>query len=97
MKTIVICMGSSCFARGNARNVELAEAFLDAHPEIEARVDLRGGLCCDRCADGPNVVVDGTVITSRGMGTALDFALAIVAFYQGDEAADALAKAVVKG
>ena len=63
MKTIVICMGSSCFARGNARNVELAEAFLDAHPEIEARVDLRGGLCCDRCADGPNVVVDGTVPT----------------------------------
>ena len=63
MKTIVICMGSSCFARGNARNVELAEAFLDAHPEIEARVDLRGGLCCDRCADGHNVVVDGTVHT----------------------------------
>ena len=63
MKSIVICMGSSCFARGNARNVELAEAFLDAHPEIEARVDLRGGLCCDRCADGPNVVVDGTVHT----------------------------------
>ena len=63
MKTIVICMGSSCFARGNARNVELAEDFLDAHPEIEARVDLRGGLCCDRCADGPNVVVDGTVHT----------------------------------
>lgn len=61
MKRIVICMGSSCFARGNARNVELAEAFLDAHPEIEARVDLRGGLCCDRCADGPNVVVDGVV------------------------------------
>ncbi len=63
MKTIVICMGSSCFARGNARNVELAEAFLDSHPELEARVDLRGGLCCDRCADGPNVVVDGVVHT----------------------------------
>lgn len=43
------------------------------------------------------VVVDGSVITSRGMGTALDFALAIVAFYQGKEAAAALAKAVVKG
>ena len=63
MKRIVICMGSSCFARGNARNVELAEAFLEAHPEVEARVDLRGGLCCDRCADGPNVVVDGVVHT----------------------------------
>ena len=42
------------------------------------------------------VVRDGSIITSRGMGTALDFALAIVAFYQGDEAAAALAKAVVK-
>ncbi|MBQ9726986.1 MAG: (2Fe-2S) ferredoxin domain-containing protein [Kiritimatiellae bacterium] len=75
MKTIVICMGSSCFARGNARNVELAEAFLDSHPEIEARVDLRGGLCCDRCADGPNVVVDGTVHTrvdEPAMRTILD-------------------------
>ena len=63
MKTIVICMGSSCFARGNARNVELAEAFLDAHPELEARVDLRGGLCCDRCAEGPNVIIDDVVHT----------------------------------
>ena len=43
------------------------------------------------------VVRDGSIITSRGMGTALDFALAIVAFYQGTDAADALAKAVVKG
>lgn len=42
------------------------------------------------------VVRDGAIITSRGMGTALDFALAIVTFYQGDEAAQALAKAVVK-
>jgi len=63
MKEIVICMGSSCFARGNARNVELAEAFLAEHPEVGARIDLRGGLCCDRCADGPNVVVDGVVHT----------------------------------
>ena len=45
------------------RNVELAEAFLDSHPEIEARVDLRGGLCCDRCAEGPNVIIDDVVHT----------------------------------
>jgi len=63
MKEIVICMGSSCFARGNARNVELAEAFLAEHPEVAVRLDLRGGLCCDRCADGPNVAVDGVVHT----------------------------------
>ena len=60
---ITICMGSSCFARGNARNVELAEEFLDKHPEVNASVDLRGGLCCDRCAEGPNVIIDDIVHT----------------------------------
>ncbi len=37
------------------------------------------------------VVVDGTVVTSRGPGTALDFALALVAELQGDAARDRVA------
>lgn len=40
------------------------------------------------------VVTDGNFITSRGMGTAMDFALAIVAYFQGDAAADRLAQSV---
>ena len=85
-------------------------AAICAAPTILAELGILSGrrACCfpsrgaELVAAGAEVshdpvVVDGTVITSRGMGTALDFALAIVAFYQGDDAADALAKAVVKG
>ena len=38
---------------------------------------------------------DGTVITSRGVGTAIPFALALVAYLDSQERADALAKAIV--
>lgn len=41
------------------------------------------------------VAVDGSVITSRGLGTAIAFALAIVAYLDSSERADALAKAIV--
>lgn len=41
------------------------------------------------------VVADGTVITSRGVGTALDFALALVKYLDSAARADELAKAVV--
>ena len=61
-------------------------------PSREAELSAAGAIVSQNA-----VVIDGNIITSRGMGTALDFALAIVAFYQGDEAAQALAKAVVKG
>lgn len=41
------------------------------------------------------VTVDGTVITSRGLGAAIPFGLSIVQFFEGKELADALAAAIV--
>lgn len=42
-----------------------------------------------------NVCVDGKVITSRSMGTSLDFALAIIEALEGEEMADKKAKEIV--
>lgn len=42
-----------------------------------------------------SVVVDGNVMTSRGMGTAIDFGLKIVEHYLGQERAEALASKIV--
>ncbi len=42
-----------------------------------------------------SVVVDGNITTSRGLGTAIDFALALIAQLQGQEQADAIARSIV--
>lgn len=41
------------------------------------------------------VEIDGRVITSRGMGTAIRFGLAIVSVFQGNQAADILSKSII--
>ena len=43
---------------------------------------------------GAKVVKDGKVITSRGMGTAMDFALALLEVLEGSETADKISKGV---
>ncbi len=42
-----------------------------------------------------SVVVDGNVTTSRGMGTAIDFGLSLIAQLAGEEKADAIADSIV--
>lgn len=42
-----------------------------------------------------SVTKDGHFITSRGMGTAIDFALAIIEHYQGSDAATSMASKIV--
>ena len=42
-----------------------------------------------------NVEVDGNIITSRGVGTAIDFALAIITELVGGQKADEIAKGIV--
>ena len=56
---IELCMGSSCFARGNSLVLEQLEILLQDEPDIE--VELLGHLCLSECSKGPNIRIDGTL------------------------------------
>jgi NADH:ubiquinone oxidoreductase subunit E len=55
---ITICMGSSCFARGNNRNIEVLKELAD-HSPPGVRCCLSGRLCEGQCTLGPNLVIEG--------------------------------------
>jgi NADH:ubiquinone oxidoreductase subunit E len=55
---IRICMGSSCFRRGNRKNLEFIESYIDEHG-CEAKVELVGSRCEELCRKGPNIQING--------------------------------------
>lgn len=70
---ITICMGSSCFARGNEKNVTLCEEFLAQRGlRDEVDVELAASLCTGNCAQGPVVLVDDKVYTHVDNGVMRD-------------------------
>lgn len=56
--TIVMCMGSSCFSRGNQENLQVVKDFLSENG-LEEKVLLKGSRCEGECLKGPNITVDG--------------------------------------
>ncbi len=57
---IEVCMGSSCFARGNYENLALINAHV-LSGGLKASVRLTGKLCHDLCKQGPNLRIGGTL------------------------------------
>lgn len=55
---ITICMGSSCFSRGNNRNIEVLQDVLQ-RSGTAARCQLVGHLCQGQCKSGPNIMING--------------------------------------
>jgi NADH:ubiquinone oxidoreductase subunit E len=53
-------MGSSCFARGNARILQQLETFIENHERTD--IQLVGHLCMGECSQGPNIRIDGQLI-----------------------------------
>jgi len=71
--SIVFCMGSSCFARGNEKNLAVCEEFLSARGlKDEVDVDLGASLCTGNCAEGPVVIVDGKTYKNVDRGVMAD-------------------------
>ncbi|HOI93872.1 MAG TPA: (2Fe-2S) ferredoxin domain-containing protein [Syntrophobacter fumaroxidans] len=60
---LAICMGSSCFSRGNKHNIKIIKEYIDRHG-LCGRVALKGHLCEGLCKDGPNITLNGEVFHS---------------------------------
>ena len=54
---IQICMGSSCFSRGNNKTLKVIQSYLREH-SLEGEVVLKGNHCFDECSKGPSVKIN---------------------------------------
>ena len=56
-----ICLGSSCFSRGNKDVVLFIKEYLRSN-HLEDRVVFRGARCMGRCSNGPNLLINGVQV-----------------------------------
>jgi NADH:ubiquinone oxidoreductase subunit E len=54
---VELCMGSSCFSRGNSKTLELLESFI-SEKKYQDRIEVEGHLCLGRCSAGPIIRIN---------------------------------------
>jgi len=59
---ITICMGSSCFSRGNKKTLEIIKEFLKETERYDM-VTFKGAHCFGNCENGPVLKINDTVYT----------------------------------
>ncbi len=55
---IEICLGSSCFSRGNREVVQVIRDYLKKN-HLDDKVVFRGARCMNRCSEGPFLIING--------------------------------------
>jgi NADH:ubiquinone oxidoreductase subunit E len=61
-----ICLGSSCFSRGNKEVVQFIREYLRKN-HLDDRIIFSGARCLGHCSNGPNLVINGKVIEGVGL------------------------------
>ncbi|MCF7958901.1 MAG: (2Fe-2S) ferredoxin domain-containing protein [Phycisphaerae bacterium] len=56
---VVLCMGSSCFARGNNLSIQILQESIQ-NADLSGKINLKGSLCEGDCNCGPHITIDGT-------------------------------------
>ncbi len=57
-REIVICLGSSCFSRGNNSLLKIIQRYINQRG-LSAKVHFKGDHCFGECNDGPNLKIGG--------------------------------------
>lgn len=75
--TIAICMGSSCFARGNNRLLVVLEEAIKENG-WEEKIHLSGLRCQELCNEGPIITINGQTYRGLDGGSVLDLLVKIL-------------------
>jgi NADH:ubiquinone oxidoreductase subunit E len=59
---VVICLGSSCFSRGNKNLLKVISQYIK-DKNIADRINFHGGHCFGMCNEGPILKVNGELFT----------------------------------
>jgi NADH:ubiquinone oxidoreductase subunit E len=57
-REIIICLGSSCFSRGNKNLLKIIQRFINING-LNDKVFFRGDHCFNACNEGPNIKIAG--------------------------------------
>jgi NADH:ubiquinone oxidoreductase subunit E len=57
MATIKVCLGSSCFIRGNDKTLTFLEDYIEKNQK-DIKIELLGCRCTNLCQDGPNIFIN---------------------------------------
>jgi NADH:ubiquinone oxidoreductase subunit E len=68
---ITICLGSSCFARGNNIVLQTLQNYIKTNG-LEERVKLVGSRCEGQCSKGPNIKFNNELYHDMDAGSAVD-------------------------
>ncbi len=68
---IKLCLGSSCFSRGNQSVLKQLQAYIKDH-ELANRVEISGSLCEGLCKTGPHLFFNDTHYEAVDPSTVLD-------------------------
>lgn len=70
-KEIRVCMGSSCFSRGNKQTLQVIQQYLKDR-QLEKEVILKGNHCFGECNSGPTVKIGNKVFEKVSKESILD-------------------------
>jgi NADH:ubiquinone oxidoreductase subunit E len=56
-----ICLGSSCFSRGNREVVSFIRDYLKKN-HLDDRIIFKGARCMNLCSNGPNLKINDRII-----------------------------------
>lgn len=57
---LILCLGSSCYSRGNQYVLEIVKQYIKDH-NLKEQIDFRGQLCTGNCSNGPVLKINDLI------------------------------------